>query len=274
MANKLFNVNTFKKHLLFGVNIVIVVCKTIGKIIQYAFNLCENAYRTMPAEIRKRIVSAIIILILLITIILISTTLYNTIIVICCMLMIYESNKMLENIKKTNNNVFVSLRKFVIIYLFVSTLSLIAIRSIYMQGAKITLWIFLTAWGTDCGAYIFGKKYGKLKLAPHISPKKTYEGAICGSIVGIVISIMIYNLFYTAQPSSFSFISFVIVSIIVTVLAQTGDLLESAIKRQCNVKDSGTIIPGHGGIFDRFDSVLLVALFVCIIIFFNGGILF
>ena len=274
MVNKLFYINAFKKYLSFGINIIVIVCKTIGKVIQYAFNLCENAYKTMSPETRKRFASAMMILALLIAIILISATLYNITITICCILMIFEISKMLENIKKTNNNMFILLRKFVIIYLVISTLSLIAIRSIYIQGTKITLWIFLTTWGTDCGAYIFGKKYGKLKLAPYISPKKTYEGAICGSIVGIFISIMMYNLFYTAQPSSFSFLSFVIISIIITILAQTGDLLESAIKRQCNVKDSGAIIPGHGGMFDRFDSILLVALFVCIVIFFNGGIVF
>ena len=111
-------------------------------------------------------------------------------------------------------------------------------------------------------------------MAPSISPKKTYEGAIFGTITGFCISIVLYNVFYTAQPSSFSLFSFAIVSIIITILAQIGDLAESMIKRQCRVKDSGNIIPGHGGMFDRLDSVLLIAPCVCIIIFLNGGSIF
>ena len=274
MANKMIDKNVIKKHVRSGINILVVTAKTIGQVIKYSFALLKDTYTAMPTERRQRIVSSIIIFIAFIIIVVWNKWLYAMAIMICCGIMIYETIKMLENIRETNNSAFFTFRKFTITYLIISAVSLIAIRTTYIQGVKITLWIFLTAWGTDCGAYVFGRKYGKLKLAPSISPKKTYEGAIFGTITGFCVSIVLYNMFYTAQPSSFSLFSFSIVSIIITILSQLGDLTESVIKRQCGVKDSGNLIPGHGGMFDRLDSVLLIAPCICIMLFFNGGVIF
>lgn len=274
MANKFLNKNTLKKHIHEGTNLLIIIAKTIGKVVQYSFALIKDAYTAMPSERRQRVISAIIVFTIFIVLVTLNKWLYTIAVIICCGIMIHETLQMLANIKNTNNSTFYTLKKFTITYLIICAISLITIRASYIQGTKITLWMFLTAWGTDSGAYIFGKKYGKLKLAPSISPKKTYEGAIFGTITGFCISIVLYNVFYTAQPSSFSLFSFAIVSIIITILAQIGDLAESMIKRQCRVKDSGNIIPGHGGMFDRLDSVLLIAPCVCIIIFLNGGSIF
>ena len=274
MANKYISKNVIKKYIKAGVGVLVMIGKTIGQVIKYSLALLKDAYTAMPVERRQRTLSAIVIFVVFTIIVLFSKWLYTIAVIICCGIMIYETIKMLENIRETNNSAFFTFRKFTIKYLIICTVSLITIRTIYIQGAKITLWMFLTAWGTDCGAYVFGRKYGKLKLAPSISPKKTYEGAIFGTITGFCVSIVLYNMFYTAQPSSFSLFSFSIVSIIITILSQLGDLTESVIKRQCGVKDSGNLIPGHGGMFDRLDSVLLIAPCICIMLFFNGGVIF
>ena len=274
MVDKYINKNIVKKYIRASLDILVKVARTIGQVVKYSFVLLQDVYKAMPAESRQRTLSAIVIFVIFTIIVLFGKWLYVIAITMCCGVMIYETIKMLENIRETNNDAFISFRKFTITYLIICTMSLIAIRIFYIQGAKITLWIFLTAWGTDCGAYVFGKKYGKLKLAPSISPKKTYEGAIFGTITGFFVSMVLYNMFYTAQSSSFSWLGLSIISIIITILSQLGDLMESIIKRQCGVKDSGNLIPGHGGMFDRLDSVLLIAPCICIILFFNGGVIF
>ncbi|UQS85481.1 phosphatidate cytidylyltransferase [Apilactobacillus apisilvae] len=110
-------------------------------------------------------------------------------------------------------------------------------------------------WITDSGAYIFGKKFGKNKLAPHVSPNKTWEGSICGSLLATVIGTM-WMLYYNIGNTSV--IEAIFITLILSIVGQFGDLVESALKRYYRVKDSGKILPGHGGILDRFDSLLFV----------------
>ncbi|WP_225744138.1 phosphatidate cytidylyltransferase [Marinilactibacillus sp. Marseille-P9653] len=109
-------------------------------------------------------------------------------------------------------------------------------------------------YSTDTGAYLVGRKIGKHKLAPSISPNKTVEGSIGGVVISLLISI-IYLLFF---PSAYSLIVVIPLIVILSVAGQIGDLIESAIKRHFGTKDSGNILPGHGGIFDRFDSLIFV----------------
>jgi CDP-diglyceride synthetase len=113
-------------------------------------------------------------------------------------------------------------------------------------------------WATDIGAYMFGRKYGKRKLWPEISPNKTIEGAL-GGILSAVVVALIYLLAFPAKEY-FNQGTFVllIATIVFSVVGQFGDLVESAFKRHYGVKDSGNILPGHGGILDRFDSLLFV----------------
>ncbi|UQS86500.1 phosphatidate cytidylyltransferase [Nicoliella spurrieriana] len=122
-------------------------------------------------------------------------------------------------------------------------------------GINVVLYALLIVWTTDSGAYIFGRKFGKHKLAPHISPNKTWEGSIGGSLLATVIGTLIVILF----PQHFySIVPMIIITIIASIGGQFGDLVESALKRHYGVKDSGKILPGHGGILDRFDSLLFV----------------
>lgn len=117
------------------------------------------------------------------------------------------------------------------------------------------LFALLIVWITDSGAYIIGGRLGRHKLAPHISPNKTWEGSIGGTFVATII-VGSYTCFY--PQGNYSIMSNILLIIFISVVGQFGDLVESALKRYYGVKDSGKILPGHGGILDRFDSLLLV----------------
>lgn len=124
------------------------------------------------------------------------------------------------------------------------------------DGLAILLFAFFVVWATDIGAYMVGRQVGKHKLWPDISPNKTIEGALGGIASAIVVAVV----FILVQPNVFqhNLVTMVIFTIIFSVVGQFGDLVESAIKRHYGVKDSGKILPGHGGILDRFDSMLFV----------------
>lgn len=120
----------------------------------------------------------------------------------------------------------------------------------FKQGLYFLVFIFFVILFTDIAAYYFGVKFGKHKLCPVISPKKTIEGAMAGGICAIIAGLIIGKLIGISLYHSF------VLSVIVTVMAQLGDLSESLIKRDAGVKDSGHSLPGHGGFLDRADSYL------------------
>ena len=118
----------------------------------------------------------------------------------------------------------------------------------------VMLWLLLfCTWASDTFAYFAGRAFGKRKIVPSISPNKTLEGFI-GGFIGCIITGIIY-----ASISNIPVYFGAYVGIICGVLAPLGDLFESKLKRLCNVKDSGTLLPGHGGVLDRFDSLLFTA---------------
>jgi phosphatidate cytidylyltransferase len=125
----------------------------------------------------------------------------------------------------------------------------------YAFGYTFVIIVFTLTWCYDTGAYAFGRIFGRHKLFPSISPSKTIEGAIGGtflSIVGILIARMLMD-------TQLGIVAAVALAIAASVIGQLGDLVESMIKRDAKIKDSSTAIPGHGGILDRFDSLLFTA---------------
>jgi phosphatidate cytidylyltransferase len=110
-------------------------------------------------------------------------------------------------------------------------------------------------WATDSGAYFIGKALGKTKLWPEISPNKTVEGSVGGVACAVIVAIL-FGLF--SNNMNVGLLSLMGITVVLSVFGQIGDLVESAFKRHFNVKDSGNILPGHGGILDRFDSLLFV----------------
>jgi len=131
---------------------------------------------------------------------------------------------------------------------------LIAMRMLG-QGFWWLLMVLAITWANDTAAYFVGRQWGKHKLAPLISPNKTLEGSVAGLGAGFGIGLLMYSLIPALpglDPAALTFWC-----LLTAAAGQAGDLIESALKRWAEVKDSGTIIPGHGGILDRFDSLLL-----------------
>jgi phosphatidate cytidylyltransferase len=128
------------------------------------------------------------------------------------------------------------------------------------EGAWIIWLIFIGAWGSDTCAYIVGVLFGKHKIAPKLSPKKSLEGCIGGvagaALIGFLYATGIKG--YIAELQNPQLI-FAIIGAASSVISQIGDLAASAIKRNHNIKDYGSLIPGHGGILDRFDSIIFTA---------------
>ncbi len=117
---------------------------------------------------------------------------------------------------------------------------------------QLLLGYFILLWTSDTGAYLAGSSFGKHKLFERISPKKTWEGWAGGAVLSVGVAYVL-SIYFTTLPV----MHWMVIALIVVVFGTLGDLVESMFKRSINVKDSGTILPGHGGILDRFDGVFL-----------------
>jgi phosphatidate cytidylyltransferase len=132
--------------------------------------------------------------------------------------------------------------------------ALVWLRSVPELGLDLLLWLLIVVWTTDTAAYVVGRRVGGPRLAPSISPGKTWSG-LGGGVIGASLASVI-----TAWALGYErLIQFAGLGAVFAVLAQLGDLAESALKRRAGVKDSGSLIPGHGGVLDRVDGLLLTA---------------
>nr|WP_207711500.1 phosphatidate cytidylyltransferase [Sulfobacillus harzensis] len=127
---------------------------------------------------------------------------------------------------------------------------LVALRALN-QGRRLVFVFFVVIWATDSMAFFIGRRFGKHKLMVHVSPKKTWEGTLGGVLSGVILGIIASPLIHVRWFDGAIF------ALLVAAIGVVGDLLESQFKRFTGVKDSGGILPGHGGILDRFDSALL-----------------
>lgn len=145
-----------------------------------------------------------------------------------------------------------------IAYICIGLLSAVFVEFI---SAGLVLLTLIFVWLNDTGAYLTGSKFGRNKMCEHLSPKKTWEGFFGGMgiciIVGIIFSLSGFDKYLIENPFFFGFWKTgVVLPILIVLLSTIGDLFESMIKRNCGVKDSGNLIPGHGGILDRIDSLM------------------
>ena len=148
--------------------------------------------------------------------------------------------------------------------------TLVSLRSLGgKHGMFLVLIAVLSAWVADAGAYFAGTFFGKHKLCPNISPKKTVEVAVGGIIVDIVVMLLCgvaFSQLYYGGAVGVNYPVLFLIGLFGSVLSMMGDLSFSLIKRSCHIKDFGQVIPGHGGILDRFDSVIFTAPFVYILV--------
>ena len=151
------------------------------------------------------------------------------------------------------------------VYITVAFTSIIRLRDVAEIGRYIYIFVFIGAWITDIFAYFGGRLLGRHKLCPTVSPKKTIEGAVCG-IVFCALAFVLYSGWVAHELQlTPNYPVIALIGAFISAVSQFGDLTASVIKRDYGIKDYGKIFPGHGGILDRFDSILAVAPFLFIL---------
>lgn len=164
---------------------------------------------------------------------------------------------------------------FTMLYCGILSCMLSAVNHVAENSVAAVITLFFSVVLTDSGAYVFGsalKRYVPCKLAPKLSPNKTVIGALGGLIGGMIGGVLAYCLYYflggvigtefVYGGSVDPWVLFILIGLITSVFTQCGDLFESAIKRECGIKDMGRLLPGHGGVLDRFDSMLFSGVIV------------
>ncbi|AFS78574.1 phosphatidate cytidylyltransferase CdsA [Gottschalkia acidurici 9a] len=242
---------------------------------------------------KSRIISGLIGLALLITIVMNGGIIFDLSVLLLSLVGVYEFNKAIRKIENINpiswinyalaiglfllnftkNNIL----GFILFLYLIISLCLLVLKSeynvkdisitifgglyvpfffyhMYLLNDNVYIWlVFIGAFATDTFAYFTGMTLGKKKLCPEISPKKTVEGSI-GGIIGTLVVMIIFS----RKIGIDNIIGISILSIILSIMAQMGDLTASTIKRSSGIKDYGNLMPGHGGVLDRFDSILFV----------------
>ncbi len=234
------------------------VVEKIFNFISFSFSkLIEKVHFLDPKDnTKQRIITALVLIPIALYAILSSENLFIFLSVAIAILMTAE---WLDITKKAEDQ-----QKWRIIGLFYILIPIYSVIKIRLFNDEILLWMFAVIWATDIFAFFAGKTLGGAKLAPTISPNKTWSGLSGGVVASMLIGLM----------SSFMFkggaIFFISVSVFLSLIEQASDLFESKVKRIFGVKDSGNIIPGHGGVLDRLDGMMFVAPVVLLLITFFG----
>ena len=211
------------------------------------------------SELRTRIVSGILMLFTGIVAICFFKGLFFLIVTVITILMTFEWLELTKSVHPDDKKRW-NLIGFV--YILLPMFAVLKLRDI---DSNILLWMFAVICATDIFAYFAGKNFGGPKLMPNVSPNKTWAGLFGGVSASIVIG------FLSSFMFSGSVFFFIFLSIILSLIEQGSDLLESKFKRIFGVKDSGNIIPGHGGVLDRFDGMMLVAPITLLLVWVYSG---
>ena len=131
------------------------------------------------------------------------------------------------------------------------------------NGKWLTIFLMMIVWGADSGAYFAGHRFGKHKLAPHVSPGKTWEGVAGGLVTVLLLALVAGTMLWNFHGTTLMF--WTVLALTTALVSVLGDLFESRVKRNAGVKDSGTLIPGHGGVLDRIDAFTAAAPFFALV---------
>jgi len=218
-------------------------------------------------ELRTRVISGAALAAVALLALWLGGWLFMLLILIAAMLMIHEWN----NLTGRDNPLW---RVAGLLYVAVPCASMIWLRGVTAAsdphaGAKLVLFILLVVWATDIGAYFAGRKIGGPKLAPRISPSKTWAGLGGGVLSAAIVGA--FSSFFTPYPPSF--IACMDTGALLAIVAQAGDLFESWLKRRAGAKDSGNLIPGHGGLLDRVDGLVFTTPIFAWLVYLSGSIL-
>ncbi|MGD9923912.1 MAG: phosphatidate cytidylyltransferase [Pseudorhodoplanes sp.] len=153
-----------------------------------------------------------------------------------------------------------------LLYASALLMSAVILRNDAVWGFAAIVFLYAVVWSTDIGGFFAGRAIGGPKLVPAISPKKTWSGAVGGTVAGVVAAIAIAGLFSIRNPVAIG-----MVALVLSVASQSGDLFESWVKRRYDAKDTSGLIPGHGGVMDRLDGFIFAAAAALVIGFARGG---
>jgi len=170
-------------------------------------------------------------------------------------------------IENATANIAVTLFGFIYIPVMLSILVVLRETTGHLEGGQLVTIIFVTIWICDALAFVFGKWLGKKKIAPSISPGKTWAGCI-GGLLGAIATVVLID-YLGWKPAYLQLKDMIVIGLIAGIFGQSGDFIESVIKRDVNVKDSSSLLMGHGGVMDRFDSFLFAPGFVYLYMLFS-----
>jgi phosphatidate cytidylyltransferase len=220
----------------------------------------------LDENLKKRILSAVIIAPVAAVVVWVGGTLFSMLMLVIAVLMAFEwctmiSSKGTGSLGSKQKQAWVTIG---IVYIVVSVLSMMYLRGLE-RGGLMVLFLLLTVWVVDIAAYFSGKIIGGPKILPAISPKKTWAGLIGGMLGAGILNMLIGG--FIGTP----FLVMLLFGAALAVISQVGDFFESWVKRQFHVKDSGGLIPGHGGILDRVDGLTTTAPVLALMAALNGG---
>lgn len=214
--------------------------------IKFVEKIIDKIDNISPSEnIKKRVISALVLIPVAIYAICFAQNLFIFLAIVLTILMTVEWLDLTKSAAEKN--------KWHLIGLFYIAFPIFCVIKLRIMNSNIVLWMFFVIWATDIFAFFSGKTFGGKKLAPKISPNKTWSGLAGGVGASMFIGLLSSVMF----PGGIFF--FIFMSAILALIEQAGDLFESKIKRTFGVKDSGNIIPGHGGILDRLDGLMFTA---------------
>ncbi len=209
-------------------------------------------------EILRRVISALVLAPMTILVVYLGGIYFQACMIFLCVIMSLEWARIIQSGTTLTKLDRILWNTFGFVYVVTPCACLLYLRGL-SNGFEIVLWLLLCVWATDIGAYFVGTTFKGPKIAPQISPKKTWSGLLGGSICAGIIGYFFYS------GNEFYHIDFFKMSFAIAIISQVGDFLESAIKRHFSLKDSGNLIPGHGGILDRVDGLVTSSVFVAML---------